>query len=75
MSINEVPPESVSLNGLHTRLQEIQVPHQSELGMVTHEPLLSVIMVGHSPLPVPEAGDGVSLVRICKPVFPAKWEL
>lgn len=75
MSIGEVPPESVSLNGLHSRLQEIQVPHQSELGMLNHEPELSVVMLGRSPLPVSEAGDRGSLVGICKPVFPARWEL
>lgn len=33
MSITEVPPESGSLNGLHSRLQEIQVPYQPELGL------------------------------------------
>lgn len=46
MSINEVPPDSVSFNGLHTRLQEIQVLHRSGL---TQEPVLSVLMVGLSP--------------------------
>lgn len=50
MSINEVPPDSVSFNGLHTRLQEIQVLHWSEL---TQEPVLPVLMVGLFPPPPP----------------------
>lgn len=51
MSISEVPPDSVSFNGLHTRLQEIQVLHRSSL---TQEPVLSVLMVGHSSPPLPQ---------------------
>lgn len=38
LSIVEVPPESVSLNGLHTRLQEIQVPPPSHT--FAHQPVM-----------------------------------
>lgn len=63
-SIKEVPSESVSLKGLHTRLQEIQVQLQAACLTYQLHPKVTPVVLNHSTpsFPVLEAGDRVSLV-------------